>query len=276
MLNIKPTKETIIIGSWNVNSVNARLENLVFWLEKTKPDIALLQEIKCEEINFPYQIISDLGYNSAVYGQKSYNGVAILSKFPIQDVQKNINPKDHQARYIEALICLSNQAIRVASIYVPNGGAELLAGQAINQTDKFLYKMDFFDQLFCHFKKLLAYNEITILGGDYNVAAAEIDVYDPISLQNKVCFHPEEWQKFRKILNLGYLDSFRMLNPTNKSFSWWDYRGNCWAYNKGMRIDYLLSSPKAADRLKNAFNDDAMMSQIKPSDHCPVVIELEV
>ncbi len=269
----------IKIASWNVNSINARLENLLFWLDETKPDVVLLQEIKCEENNFPLQPIVDLGYNIAISGQKSYNGVAILSKFPLQDVCKNLDPNqnDPQARYIEALICVPNQAIRVASVYVPNGGAVLSPNQKVNESDKFSYKMQFFDQLSSHLQQLLKHNEIAIFGGDYNVAANDIDVYDPISLKNTVCFHIDEQKKFRQILNLGYLDSFRMVNPAAQNFSWWDYRGNSWSYNKGMRIDYLLASPKAADYLSSAFMDDKMMMEkTKPSDHCPVVVTLDL
>jgi exodeoxyribonuclease-3 len=268
---------TIKIASWNVNSINARLENLLFWLSETKPDVVLLQEIKCEENNFPLQAILDLGYNIEIFGQKSYNGVAILSKFPLEDVVKNLNPNDPQSRYIEALVCLPNQAIRAASIYVPNGGAELSPGQKVNESDKFLYKMRFFDELQSHMQSLLKHNEIAIFGGDYNVAAGDIDVYDPKNLKDTVCFHIDEQKKFRRILNLGYLDSFRITNPTTQNFSWWDYRGNCWNYNKGMRIDYLLVSPKAADCLTSAFmNDKMMMERPKPSDHCPVVITLDL
>jgi exodeoxyribonuclease-3 len=262
----------IKIASWNVNSINARLENLLFWLNETKPDVVLLQEIKCEENNFPLQSITDLGYNVEIFGQKSYNGVAILSKFPLQDIKKSLDESDPQSRYIEALVCVSNQAVRVASIYVPNGGAELLPNQKVNESDKFLYKMQFFDQLKNHLQSLLKHNEIAVFGGDYNVAASDIDVYDSKSLKNTVCFHIDEQKKFRQILNLGYLDSFRIMHPTMQNFSWWDYRGNSWGYNKGMRIDYLLTSPKAADYLTSAFMDDKMMMERpKPSDHCPVV-----
>ena len=268
----------IKIATWNVNSINARLENLLFWLQDSKPDVALLQEIKCQESNFPLQPIVDLGYNVEVFGQKSYNGVAILSKFPLQDVIRNLNENDHQARYIEALICTQKQAIRVASIYAPNGGSELLFGQKANESDKFFYKMQFFDHLYRRLQSLLKHNEVAIFGGDYNVASNDIDVYDPIGLKNTICFHPDEQKKFRKIINLGYLDSFRMLNPNTQNFSWWDYRGNGWGYNKGLRIDYLLTSPKASDCLTSAFMDDKMMEKPKSSDHCPVfaILDLEI
>lgn len=271
----------IKIASWNVNSVNARLENLLFWLKESKPDVVLLQELKCVDEAFPSDVISDLGYNIALNGQKTYNGVAILSKFPIEDVKKNLpalnNENDDQARYIEGIIALKNSAIRVASIYVPNGGSELLPGQKNNEAEKFIYKMKFFERLYLHFNNILRHNEIAVFGGDYNVAANNIDVYDPVSLKNTVCFHHDEQKHFNALLNLGYADSFRALNPQIQAFSWWDYRGNSWAYNKGMRIDYLLTSPFASDKLVKAYMEvKMMMERPKPSDHCPVICVLEI
>jgi exodeoxyribonuclease-3 len=266
---------TIKIATWNVNSINARLENLIFWIKNSAVDVILLQELKCTEDNFPFEAINDLGYNIAIHGQKSYNGVAILSKFPLEDVKKNLpNFNDEQSRYIEAVIPFQNTAIRVASIYVPNGGAELAPTQKVNETDKFLYKMNFYDHLYTQAKHLLSYNEITILGGDYNVCHHNIDAYDPVSLKNTVCFHDDERKKFRSLLNLGYQDSFRSLNPNLQAYSWWDYRGNSWKFNKGLRIDYLLASPLAADKLKSCYMDEKMNDREKPSDHCPVVCEL--
>lgn len=271
----------IKIASWNVNSIKARLENLIIWLKESAPDIVFLQELKCVEEAFPYEQIGDLGYNMAVNGQKSYNGVAILSKFPISDIKKTLpnlyDDNDDHARYIEAVIDLKHTAVRVASIYVPNGGAELLPGQKVNESEKFIYKMRFFERLYSHFKNLLHYNEIAVFGGDYNVAHHDIDVYDPISIKGSVCFHSDEKRHFNALLNLGYADSFRALNPSTQAFSWWDYRGNSWNYNKGMRIDYLLTSPLASDKLTSAFMEDKMvMNQTKPSDHCPVIAVLEV
>lgn len=267
----------IKIASWNVNSINARLENLLFWLKTQSPDVALLQEIKCEENNFPLQPIIDLGYQVQISGQKSYNGVAILSKFPLQDVMKNLDQNDPQSRYIEAVVNIPNSpSIRVASIYIPNGGAELLPNQKVNESDKFIYKIKFFDGLKNHLRNLAKYNEIAVFGGDYNIALDDIDVYDPKGLKNTVCFHDDERRKMREILNIGYQDSFRMMNPNSQNFSWWDYRGNSFAYNKGMRIDYLLTSPQASDLLKKAYMDENMMKRERPSDHCPVVLELDL
>jgi exodeoxyribonuclease III len=269
----------IKISSFNVNSVKARLPRLLEWLKISNPDIVLLQELKCIESEFPFEALLDAGYNAAVSGQKSYNGVAILSKFKIEDVVKTLptlgESSDEQARYIEGVISIANQAIRVASIYVPNGGGEILENQTLETTPKFLYKLNFFKRLKAHFSSLLDYNEIQIFGGDYNVAVEEIDVFDPKSLEGAVCFHPLERQDFRAILNLGLIDSYRAKNSHNQAFSWWDYRSGAWQHNKGLRIDYLLVSPKAADKVQIAtIEDKGVRDQDKASDHCPVCVEL--
>ena len=298
----------IKIASFNVNSVKARLASVLAWLKNSNPDIVLLQELKCLEKDFPFEAFFDAGYNSVVSGQKTYNGVAILSKFKIEDVSKTLpilpghripdgkhNTKTDlfadnydeenahnsenidQARYIEAVVSVHGKALRVASIYVPNGGGEILPTQTLESSEKFLYKMEFFDRLNAHFKRVLAYDEIAIFGGDYNVAVENIDVYDAKNLDGTVCFHPLERKKFRALLNLGLSDSYRALNQQNQAFSWWDYRGNSWQYNKGMRIDYLLTSPLATDKIIAAtIEDKGVRDQEKASDHCPVVVELQI
>jgi exodeoxyribonuclease III len=271
----------IKIATFNVNSVKARLPNLLSWLETSNPDIVLLQELKCVEENFPFSALFDAGYNVAVSGQKTYNGVAILSKFKMEDVIKELpildELNDEQARYIEALIPMHGTAIRVSSIYVPNGGGEILPNQKLEETAKFQYKMKFFDRLNSHFKELLTYDEIQIFGGDYNVGVEEIDVFDAKSLNGTVCFHNAERQKFRSLLNLGLTDSYRAQNQESQAFSWWDYRGGSWQHNKGMRIDYLLTSPLAADKIINtSIEDKGVRDQEKASDHCPVCVEIEV
>jgi exodeoxyribonuclease-3 len=271
----------IKIASFNVNSVKARLPRLLEWLKNSNPDVVLLQELKCIESEFPVEALYDAGYNAAIFGQKSYNGVAILSKFKIEDVVKGLpilsGEVDEQARYIEGVISVGGAAIRVASIYVPNGGGDLAIGEALEGSQKFTYKLKFFDRLKAHFASLVEFNEIQVFGGDYNVAAEEIDVFDPKSLRNTVCFHDLERQKFRSILNLGIVDSYRTANPHNQAFSWWDYRGGSWQHNKGMRIDYLLASPQGADKIvATAIEDRGVRDQEKASDHCPVCIILEL
>lgn len=271
----------IKIASFNVNSIKARLPRLLEWLKDSNPDVVLLQELKCLEKDFPFEAIFDAGYNAAVSGQKTYNGVAILSKFKIEDVVKTLpnlgEEIDEQARYIEGVIPVAGTAIRVSSIYLPNGGGDLMPGEELENSKKFLYKMDFCDRLKSHISGLLEFNEIQVFGGDYNVAAEEIDVYDPKGLRNAVCFHDLERQKFRSLLNLGLIDSYRATNPNQQAFSWWDYRGGSWQHNKGMRIDYLLTSPQAADKITSvAIEDKGVRDQEKPSDHCPVCVTIQV
>lgn len=272
---------TVKIASFNVNSVKARLQNVLAWLKTSNPDIVCLQELKCVEKDFPFEAFFDAGYNAAVHGQKTYNGVAILSKFKIEDVIKELpmldDSVDEQARYIEAVIPLHGTAIRVASIYLPNGGGEMLPGQTLEETQKFQYKMAFFDRLNAHVKNVLTFDEVAIFGGDYNVAAEEIDVFDPKSLEGTVCFNINERHKFRSLLNLGLTDSYRAKNQDDQAYSWWDYRGGSWQHNKGMRIDYLLTSPLASDKVVQAsIEDKGVRDQDKPSDHCPVCVEIEL
>lgn len=271
----------IKIVTFNVNSIKARLPRFLQWLKSSNPDVVLLQELKCVEENFPFEEILDAGYNSAVVGQKTYNGVAIISKFKIEDVVKELptlnGEVDEQARYIEGVISVEDKAIRVASIYVPNGGGDLIEGERRENSKKFIYKMNFFDRLKTHFAKLQQLDEIQIFGGDYNVAVEEIDVFDSKSLDGTVCFHPLERQKFRSLLNLGLTDSYRAQNLQNQAFSWWDYRGGAWQHNKGLRIDYLLTSAKAADKIiTTAIEDKGVRDQTKASDHCPACVVIEV
>lgn len=271
----------IKIASFNVNSIKARLPRVLEWLKNSNPDVVLLQELKCLESEFPFEAFFDAGYNAVVHGQKSYNGVAILSKFKIEDVSKALpelgEDIDEQSRYIEGVISVAGKAIRVASIYVPNGGGDLMPGEILETSKKFLYKLDFYNRLRAHLSSLLAYDEIQIFGGDFNVACEEIDLYSPKSFENQILFHPLERQKFRSILNLGLIDSYRATHPQSQAFSWWDYRAGAWQHNKGVRIDYLLASPQAADKITAAtIEDKGVRDQEKPSDHCPVCVTLKL
>lgn len=270
---------SVKISSFNVNSINARLPRLLEWLKNSQPDVVLLQELKCVEEKFPFEALFDLGYNAAVHGQKTYNGVAIISKFKIEDVVKGLpvlgESIDEQARYIEAVISVGGSAIRVASIYVPNGGGDLAPQETLENSKKFLYKLNFFDRLQSYFSKLAEFDEMQIFGGDFNVAVEEIDIFDPKNFAGQILFHPLERQKFRSLLNLGLVDSYRVLNQKSQAFSWWDYRGGGWQHNKGARIDYLLTSPQAADKISAAsIEDRGVRDQEKASDHCPVCVTL--
>lgn len=265
------TTPSVTFTTWNVNSVRSRLPHLLEWLRSdSAPDVLLLQELKTVEENFPAMEIEELGYNLALLGQKTYNGVGILSRFPLSDIRRGLpgNEADEQARYIEAVVEAHGEVIRVASVYVPNG-------QAVD-SDKFVYKMGFFDHLEAHLKQLLAQDEKLVIGGDYNVAPFPLDVYDPKRLDGTVCYHPREREKLRRLLNLGFYDAFRVLHPTKQQFSWWDYRGNSLKLNHGMRIDHLLLSPQATDCLSASETITWLRDKEQASDHAPVTCTLQL
>ena len=248
------------IATWNVNSIKARLPNVVQWLESATPDIVLLQEIKTTEENFPNLEINDMGYNIAVFGQKSYNGVAILSKRPIEDIKRGLfnDETEEQARYIEAFI----SGVRIASIYLPNGNPV--------DSDKFRYKIEWMKQLIVRARELFKLEECTVLAGDYNIIPSDKDVYDPESWKDDALCQPEARAKFREILNIGYIEAFRSLNNEAGHFTFWDYQKGRWAKDEGLRIDHLLLSPEASDRLETCKIDRVPRSKLKPSDHTPV------
>jgi exodeoxyribonuclease-3 len=258
------------IATWNVNSIKTRLHQIVPWLKDASPDIVLLQEIKTTTDTFPYMEIEELGYNLAVHGQKSYNGVAILSKFPLEDIRTALpgEEADIEARYIEAVVSLPGNALRVASIYVPNGQSP--------DSDKFQYKMRFFDRLRTHAASLLQLEEVIVLGGDYNVAPQPIDVYDPAALDGTVCFHPLERKHLHALQHLGLYDAFRTLYPDARAYSWWDYRTSGYETGQGLRIDHLLLSPQATDRLVACDIIHHLRAGERPSDHAPVMCELKL
>lgn len=261
---------SISIATFNVNSIKARLPNLLAWLDEARPDIALLQELKCVDEAFPAIEIEERGYNIASHGQKTYNGVAILSKFPIDDVVRGLSgdDSDEQARYIEAVASIKGGAIRVASAYVPNG-------QDV-ASDKFPYKLKFLERLRAHWAERLTYQEIAVLGGDFNVAPAPLDVYDHAALDGSVCYHPLERERLSALMHLGLYDAFRTLHPTTQQFSWWDYRGGGYQRGHGLRIDHLLLSPMAVDALTSCIIDETPRGREKPSDHAPVIATLIV
>jgi len=249
------------IVSWNVNSVKARLETVLDWVKENQPDILLLQETKTQNESFPKEPLEDLGYNIALSGQKTYNGVAILAKRPIEDVQCGLpgDSEDLAARYIEAVV----GDIRVASVYVPNGG-DL-------QSDKFQYKMRFLDRLHAHAKNLLGYGEKLVLGGDFNVAPQDIDVHDPDQWRGHLLCSDGERDKIFALFHTGLSDATRLLHPTAEGlYSWWDYRAGSWQKNNGLRIDLFLISPQAADGLQSAGVDRDVRGLPKASDHAPI------
>lgn len=253
-----------VIATWNVNSIKARLPHLLRWLRETRPDIVLLQELKVVEAAFPGLEIGDLGYNWAMVGQPSYNGVAILSKTPIDVIATGLpgDESDGHARYIEGF----TGGVRVASIYLPNGNPI--------GTPKFIYKLAWLDRLYRHVRDLLSSEDAVVLGGDYNVAPEDRDVYDPAALAGDALCQPETRAAFRRILHLGLTDAIRALSGDAPRFTWWDYQRRAFAGDQGMRIDHLLLSPQAADRLQSADIDRIPRGWDRPSDHAPVRVRL--
>jgi exodeoxyribonuclease-3 len=252
------------IATWNVNSVRARIPLITGWLESAKPDVLLLQEIKCQTDDFPSFEFEAMGYRCAVAGQKSYNGVAIVSRAEIMDLVTALPAflDDPQARYIEATI----EGLRIASIYAPNGNPV--------GTEKYVYKLDWMKRLTSHIKTLLAEEKPFILGGDFNVIPTEKDAYNPKAWENDALFLPETRALWREILNLGLTEAFRILHPHESAYSFWDYQAGAWQKDQGLRIDHFLLSPEASDRLQSCSIDKAPREQEKASDHTPVIMEL--
>ncbi|MFO1038061.1 MAG: exodeoxyribonuclease III [Geminicoccaceae bacterium] len=252
------------IATWNVNSVNARLPNVLDWLRTAAPDVVLLQEIKCVDGAFPREAIEEVGYNVLTHGQKSYNGVAILAKERIEDPLTGLpgDPSDEQARYLEATV----GGVRVASIYLPNGNPI--------GTEKFAYKLAWMERLRAHAATLLEGDDAVVLGGDYNVIPEPIDCHDPKAWLGDALFQPESRAAFRALEWLGYTEAFRALHPTEKAYTFWDYQGGAFQLDHGIRIDHFLLSAQAADRLVACRIDKDPRRQPKASDHTPVLVEL--
>ena len=253
------------IATWNVNSVRARLPRVIEWLAEAEPDILLVQEIKATEETFPRMEIEDLGYNVAINGQKTFNGVAILAKQPIEDVMTELpgDTSDKQARYIEAFV----GDLRVASIYLPNGNPA--------PGEKFDYKLTWMERLYDHVRDLLTNeDEAIVLGGDYNVIPADEDCYDPPAWEDDALARPESRRAFRALVHLGLTDAYRALNLEPHVYSFWDYQGGAWQKDFGIRIDHLLLSPLAADRLSSSGIDKKPRGRQKASDHTPVWCEI--
>ena len=255
------------IATWNVNSIKVRLEGVLGWLRQAAPDVLCLQEIKVVDEAFPRQAFEDLGYNVAVHGQKTYNGVALLSKLPMQDVTPRLpgNPEDVQSRYLEAVIG-GPQPVRVASIYLPNGNPP--------DTDKYPYKLGWMARLKDRANELLKLEELLVLAGDYNVIPSARDVYNADAWRGDALFLPETRLAYQALLAEGLTDAFRACNTDAGQYSFWDYQAGAWQKNNGIRIDHLLLSPQAADCLRGAGIDKAVRAWEQPSDHVPVWCEL--
>ncbi len=258
------------IATWNVNSIRARLDNVIAWLKETGPDVVCLQEIKTIGKNFPRQALEDLGYNVAIHGQKSYNGVAMLSKAPFEDVSTTLpgDDSDEQARFLQATISTDKGAITIASIYAPNGNPV--------DSEKYPYKLDWMKRLHSHAQGLLKLEESFVIAGDYNVIPHDDDVYDPQAWRTDALFRLETRQAYYSLLNLGLTDAYRACEQGAHHYTFWDYQAGAWPKDHGLRIDHHLLSPQAADRLERAGIDRHVRGWEKASDHVPVWIELDI
>lgn len=255
----------IRIATWNVNSIKARLPLVLAWLERAAPDVVLLQETKVVDAQFPALEINGAGYVCATVGQKTYNGVAILSKFPVEIVLTALpgDPADEQARYVEAV----TGGVRVASVYAPNGNP--------TDSEKYPYKLAWLARLRERAAAMLEGEDAFVIGGDYNIAPEDGDVHDPARWKDDALCLPASRAAWRRLLNLGLTDAFRATTPEIGRYSWWDYQAGAWQRDQGLRIDHLLLSPQAADRLADAGIDRSPRGLERPSDHTPVWCALE-
>ena len=256
------------IVTWNVNSLKARLPHVIDYLKASSPDVLCLQELKMVDEAFPKEAIEELGYNCAVHGQKTYNGVALLSKRPMEDIRIGLpgDKDDEQSRYIEALVVGDEIPVRVASIYLPNGNPA--------PGPKYDYKLKWMDRLTKHAKKLLALEEPLVLAGDYNVIPTEDDVWDAKKWTEDALYLLETREKFRELTYLGFTDAYRACSPEPHRYSFWDYQGGAWPKDHGIRIDHLMLSAQAADLLTAADIDRTPRSWERPSDHTTVWCDL--
>ena len=255
------------IATWNVNSVRTRLDHVLRYLRDVGPDVVCLQELKCTDEQFPRAEVEAEGYNVAVHGQKGFNGVAILSKRPME-VQNGLpgDDADTQSRYIEAVIATDAAPVRVCCLYLPNGNPV--------ESDKYPYKLAWMDRLILRARALLALEEPLVLAGDYNVIPGPRDVYDPQAWLGDALYRPTTRNRFHTLLNLGLTDALRATTDADGLYTFWDYQAGAWQRNKGICIDHLLLSPQAADRLRKVTIDKERRGEEKPSDHVPVRIEL--
>lgn len=258
------------IATWNVNSIRQRLDHLQAWLREREPDIVCLQEIKCVDDAFPREPFEALGYNVAVHGQKTFNGVALLSKLPFDEVAPGLigDDADVQARFLEAIVSTKAGALRVVSLYLPNGNPPT--------TEKYTYKLGWMDRLIKFARARLELEEPMLLCGDYNVIPTPADARRPEVWVNDALFLLQTREKFRTLINLGLTDAVRAVSDAEDLYSFWDYQAGAFQKNDGIRIDHLLLSPQAADRLVDAGIDRHVRGWEKPSDHVPVYVDLNI
>jgi exodeoxyribonuclease-3 len=256
------------IATFNINGIKARIGALSDWLGEFQPDVALLQEIKSVDEGFPREHFEDMGYTVETHGQKGFNGVAILSKLPLEDVTRGLpgDDADEQARWIEATVMGDETAVRVCGLYLPNGNPA--------PGPKYDYKLAWMARMEAHARALLASEMPVVLAGDYNVIPQDEDAAKPEAWREDALALPQSRAAFRRILNLGYTEAIRARTQGAGLYSFWDYQAGAWDRNNGIRIDHLLLSPQAADRMRDAGIEKAVRGREKPSDHVPVWIEL--
>ena len=254
------------IATWNVNSVNVRLPQLIGWLKAAEPDVVCMQETKCVDESFPYQEIHDLDYHTTFYGQKSYNGVAIISKYEPEDVVKGFRDDDEESQ--KRMIAATVNGIRLVNTYVPNG-SELWS-------DKFRFKLDWLQRLRRFFDETCDVDSDVLLCGDFNVAPDPLDVWNPPAWEGKMHFSKPERAAIQFVKQWGFVDVFREMNGEVKEFSWWDYRAGAWQKNHGLRIDHIWTSASLAAKCTACWIDKGPRALEKPSDHTPVIAEFKV
>jgi exodeoxyribonuclease-3 len=258
------------IASFNINGIKARLPALLDWLDEARPDIVVLQEIKATDDAFPRLEIEERGYNVATHGQKSFNGVAILSKLPLEDLSRGLpgDDEDEQARWIEATVIGNSGALRICGLYLPNGNPA--------PGPKYDYKLAWMSRLEARVATLLADEASAVILGDFNVIPQGEDCHDPRVWAEDALFLPTTRTAFRRIANLGLTDALRTVNSSPGTYTFWDYQAGAWPKNHGIRIDHILLTPHAADRLNDCRIDSEVRGREKPSDHVPIWAELDL
>ena len=267
------------IATFNINGIKARIDALPQWLDEAQPDVAILQEIKSVDEGFPREIFEDRGYNVETHGQKSFNGVAILSKLPLEDVTRGLpgDADDEQARYIEATVIGEKTALRICGLYLPNGNpVELNDDGTPVAGGKYAYKLNWMARLEERARALLGEEMPFLMAGDYNIIPQAEDAATPDAWREDALFRQTSRAAFRKLCALGLTDAFRAQTQGPGHYSFWDYQAGAWNRNNGIRIDHFLLSPAIADSLRDCQIDKDVRGRDKPSDHVPVWVELDI
>lgn len=274
------------IASYNINGIKARIDALSTWLKEADPDVVILQEIKSVDENFPREVFEDMGYTVETHGQKSFNGVAILSKAPIEDVTRGLHgaegmgrdgADDIEARYIEATVIGRKDAVRICGLYLPNGNpVDLNADGTPVEGSKYDFKLKWFQRLKARAEELMAVEQPFLMAGDFNLIPQAEDAKRPDAWREDALFRLESRTEFRKLMALGFTDALRVCNAEPETYTFWDYQGGAYDRNDGIRIDHFLLSPQAADTLTDCQIDAYTRAKAKPSDHVPIWVDLDI